>query len=437
MNLFKKLQAVMLCITIAVSIFIITGCEEKDPNYPITIGNVIFEEQPEKVAVLSPNAADIVKFMGYNDRVACISDNVAKSGYENVPTCGPSITPDINAIINSGANAVIADDNLSDVMLLMLDRYNIKAIQLHYYNEPSDVMTTYTTIGAVFNGKTGKLNAQSSFNNMLEQLSIYKRAIGTKYEKKTLLYLNGKNEFTTVINGSWYNNLLDYTGVTVLSDKIKKPSLSVTQIAKYKPYYIVADKNTVKNLGRRSMLKGLSALKNKRYVNISQSKLKLQGSTAIDNLDKIVKMIDKSAATKAEKEIKKLQASTTTVAAVTTVADNNNTTTAVSTTKATQPTTKAAKTTKKAAEYELQSKYKISFTKDAIVTMTKNSENKYIKAMQERLCDLGYVEKDNVTGYFGDVTEQCIKSFEKKNNLSQTGKVSEKMLKVLFSSNAK
>ena len=59
--------------------------------------------------------------------------------------------------------------------------------------------------------------------------------------------------------------------------------------------------------------------------------------------------------------------------------------------------------------------------------------------MQQRLEDLGYIKKseDNVTGYFGDATEQALKDFQKKNGLEQTGEADSKTLKALFMSDAK
>ena len=52
------------------------GCTNSDGDYPITIGNTTFEESPEKVAVVSPNVADIIDCIGYNTKVALVSNQV-------------------------------------------------------------------------------------------------------------------------------------------------------------------------------------------------------------------------------------------------------------------------------------------------------------------------------------------------------------------------
>ena len=58
--------------------------------------------------------------------------------------------------------------------------------------------------------------------------------------------------------------------------------------------------------------------------------------------------------------------------------------------------------------------------------------------MQQRLFDLGYIDdKENVTGYYGDVTKAAIEAFQKKSKLDENGdEANAKTLEALFMSNA-
>ena len=58
--------------------------------------------------------------------------------------------------------------------------------------------------------------------------------------------------------------------------------------------------------------------------------------------------------------------------------------------------------------------------------------------MQQRLFDLGYIDdKENVTGYYGDVTKEAITAFQKKSKLDENGEEADsKTLEALFMSNA-
>lgn len=60
-----------------------------------------------------------------------------------------------------------------------------------------------------------------------------------------------------------------------------------------------------------------------------------------------------------------------------------------------------------------------------------------VKAMQQRLCNLGFLESKYVTGYFGAITVAAVKSFQKANNIPQTGTVAEMTINVLNSTSAK
>ncbi|MDD4076088.1 MAG: peptidoglycan-binding protein [Eubacteriales bacterium] len=59
-----------------------------------------------------------------------------------------------------------------------------------------------------------------------------------------------------------------------------------------------------------------------------------------------------------------------------------------------------------------------------------------IKELQTRLIDLGYLEEGNVTGYFGDVTEQAVQKFQSRNHLSVDGMVGESTYEALYSEEA-
>ncbi len=68
-------------------------------------------------------------------------------------------------------------------------------------------------------------------------------------------------------------------------------------------------------------------------------------------------------------------------------------------------------------------------------TLQKGDNNASVKAVQERLKELGYY-KSTCDGSFGSVTVNAVKAFQKKNGLTQDGKVTESTLKKLNSSSA-
>ena len=188
------------------------------------------------------------------------------------------------------------------------------------------------------------------------------------------------------------------------------------------PKYIVCNNDTYKSLENKDTLKKCDFNKSNGHIVIEKDKLKLQGKTAIENVEKILQTIDKSI-------FEKIKSTPTTTV--------EKTTKGTASTTVSKATTTVPTTTKPKEKYPLQSKYKVKFTDSAIKTMTLQSQNDYNKAMQERLTDLGYLASGNATGYFGDMTKTALETFQKNNGLSATGTVDSKTLQVMFSSSAK
>ena len=58
--------------------------------------------------------------------------------------------------------------------------------------------------------------------------------------------------------------------------------------------------------------------------------------------------------------------------------------------------------------------------------------------MQKRLYDLGYIDDaENVTGYYGEVSEKAVKDFQQANGISATGTADNATLVKLFEKTAK
>ncbi len=60
-----------------------------------------------------------------------------------------------------------------------------------------------------------------------------------------------------------------------------------------------------------------------------------------------------------------------------------------------------------------------------------------ILIIQERLYELGYLTADNVTGHFGDVTEEAVRSMQEKNGISVDGTVGKESINLLYSDEVK
>ncbi|MGN1126422.1 MAG: ABC transporter substrate-binding protein, partial [Ruminococcus sp.] len=385
-------------------LFCTYGCKSDDGDYPVTIGNTTFEDSPEKIAVVSPNVADIIDCIGYNPKVVLVSDQVLTESYKDTEKCGNNIDPDVDKIVKSGATVLLADDNISDGTIKKLEEQDIKVVQFHYGNTKDEVKTTYTSIGSILQGKEGKEKAEGAYELLFKYLDTYKDQAKRKNSQKFMMYVSGTGPITTIIEGSWYNTILNYTGTRVIRGSLGNPTVSIGEIADLNPDFLIYDKNTYNTIKNRSVVQECRFLTKGGSLRLDKEYLKLQGTAAIENIRKIISLYDKEAVEKADRIIKNQGTETTTVSSTTTQssADSSTTTTNSSgsekettTTQTTIPQTattanQTTSTTSPSSKYELQSKYNVNFTESAIDSMKKDKENKYIKAMQQRLSDLGY-----------------------------------------------
>ena len=58
---------------------------------------------------------------------------------------------------------------------------------------------------------------------------------------------------------------------------------------------------------------------------------------------------------------------------------------------------------------------------DETMVFRNGDESGEVRKLQQALCDMGYLKKDSVTGYYGDVTESAVKKFQKDNGIKETG----------------
>lgn len=408
------------------------GCGKSSDSYPVTVGNLTFDESPEKVAVISSNIADIMTMLGYQDKINLVSDAVITKGLENKKSCGDSIDPDTASIIDSGIDVVFADDNVSDGVAKTLRDNDIKVVQFHYGNDDEEISTTYSSVATIIEGAKGKEKGKEAYKKLTDKLNMYEKAVSDKHSEEKLMYLSGTAPFVTTAKKTWYSKVLGYAGVVDCSKKSDRVVVDLLEIEEENPDYLVYDTETLKALKDKSSLKDCTFLKDKHSIRIDKECLKLQGVTALENVKKIIGMIDSEASKKFEEQENTTVKGTTAKKTGVDVTETQGTTEVNTSSESETETSSEVK-----SKYELASKYNVAFDKQSIATMKKDKENKYIKAMQKRLSELGYLDKFYITGYLGDLTINAIKKFETENNLDADGEVTEKLLEKLFSSSAK
>ena len=421
------LAAVMVC-TAAV---IFAGCG--DGNYPVTVANITIDKEPEAIVVLDPSAADIISYMNYDGKIVGRSTEVDQSYLSVAPDFGAAAEPDVNSIINSGAQVVFAGDKINDDAVKQLQEKKIQVIKMSLADTPKELETNYLTIGKILGGAvTGLEKGTSSYEKLIEHMEKLKIEVSSSttsgaLETACYLYVDD-GSLRVMTSGTYVDMLIGYTGAVNVAVNIIDGNVEVNTLRIANPNYIFySDEQTLNAIQSDDVLSKLTAVTSGKALQVSEKDITRQGLTALATLEKMIGFMHPELAKKATTDEAATQAQTPA-----------QTATEAATQAATQAAAQATQPANEAPHSEAD-RYDIKITDD--LSLKKGDEDKGdskdVWELQHRLWNLDYlVGVDNVTGYFGDLTEQAVKDYQKAAGFEVTGIADNKTIKALFMSDA-
>ena len=421
------LAAVMVC-TAAV---IFAGCG--DGNYPVTVANITIDKEPEAIVVLDPSAADIISYMNYDGKIVGRSTEVDQSYLSVAPDFGAAAEPDVNSIINSGAQVVFAGDKINDDAVKQLQEKKIQVIKMSLADTPKELETNYLTIGKILGGAvTGLEKGTSSYEKLIEHMEKLKIEVSSSttsgaLETACYLYVDD-GSLRVMTSGTYVDMLIGYTGAVNVAVNIIDGNVEVNTLRIANPNYIFySDEQTLNAIQSDDVLSKLTAVTSGKALQVSEKDITRQGLTALATLEKMIGFMHPELAKKATTDEAATQAQTPA-----------QTATEAATQAATQAAAQATQAANEAPHSEAD-RYDIKITDD--LSLKKGDEDKGdskdVWELQHRLWNLDYlVGVDNVTGYYGDLTEQAVKDYQKAAGFEVTGVADNKTIKALFMSDA-
>ena len=421
------LAAVMVC----TAVVIFAGCG--DGNYPVTVANITIDKEPTAIVVLDPSAADIISYMNYDGKIVGRSTEVDQSYLSVAPDFGAAADPDVNSIINSGAQVVFAGDKINDDAVKQLQEKKIQVIKMSLADTPKELETNYLTIGKILGGAvTGLEKGTSSYEKLIEHMEKLKIEVSSSttsgaLETACYLYVDD-GSLRVMTSGTYVDMLIGYTGAVNVAVNIIDGNVEVNTLRIANPNYIFySDEQTLNAIQSDDVLSKLTAVTSGKALQVSEKEITRQGLTALATLEKMIGSMHPELAKKATTDEAATQAQTPAQTA---------------TEAATQAVTQAAAQATQAANEAPHSeadRYDIKITDD--LSLKKGDEDKGdskdVWELQHRLWNLDYlVGVDNVTGYYGDLTEQAVKDYQKAAGFEVTGVADNKTIKALFMSDA-
>ena len=397
----KIISIALAVVTMLSAVALFSGCS--DGEYPVEVANITIESQPKNIVVLDAPTADILIATGYDRYIVGRSDEVDQQSIAVAPSVGSYENPDTDKIINSGTNLVFAGQSINEDAKKKLQDKGIQVVTMSHGDTPKQVETNYVTIGKICGGtKTGAKKCEDTYNELLDKMNNYKQQVNNRNSGilDTVCYLYTEDDrLKMMTSGTYGDMLLGYTGAVNAAVNISDNNVDVATLKIANPNFIFyADNATLDKIKGDTTLASLGAVKTGKILEVSLEEMSRPGNTALEALEKMVYFMYPDLKPKSATDTTKAQDAT----ASKTVAD----------------------------------KYNLTITSD--LSLKQEDENDTVKAMQLRLYNIGYIaDKDNVTGYYGEVTAEAVKKFQKNNGLKETGTADNATLVLLFDSSAK
>lgn len=290
----KRILSLVMCVTLIITMGVcLCSCKDSAADeFPVTIGNITIEEEPQNIVVLSSGLADIISYIGYDTKMVGKSTDCTHKYFERIPSMGSKTSPDTKAIIKSEADLVITDTDLSKKAANALKDAEITVVKLQNVTDINKLQTLYVNIGMILGGKvTGKAEAQKAYKELFDHLSDFKDNVPNDIiTTACYLYFDEAGNLCTFTKGTLEYNTFSYCGALNAFETQETPQISIEQLKFATPTFIFYDSPEVlTHLKNQESLSNLAALTNNNTMQIKKSAFTHLGITFYDT---IYSMID-------------------------------------------------------------------------------------------------------------------------------------------------
>ena len=394
----KKVFAVLLSLGLALSAsacdLIINDADDNRFDYPVTVGNVVFDSAPNNVAVLSDNLADIIIACGYEGKLVAVSDSCTNEELSVLPSVGTADEPSRKKISELGIDLLIGDESLDPVYKDELVAAGTQVLIIKPASNENELKKLYNSVCSILGGGyNGKMKAMSSLEAIQNEVDGIKAQIGEENVVTTGCYIYAlEGDECTVAYGNCYvDSLFDSAVVTNVLAEDDNGYVGIDMLLKSNPDLIFCDTGIAEKIAQNDDLKSLKALGSGKIITLPKKYVQLQGKTRITAVDFIAAKAHDSYQG-SQKWPEELNAEET--------------------------------------------KYVPPFTPKEGVYYTVGETYENVKYVEERLISLGYLEGDADQTYTQE-TADAVRRFQEVNELSVTGIADYDTLVVLLSENAR
>lgn len=406
----KRLSA--LAIAVVLLLLITVGCNNDSESgngneYPVTVGSVTFKNSPNGVVVLCDSTADIILASSLEAKLTGRSEECTQEELSVLPVVGSKSSPDVNKIVELGAELVFADSTISKEAVQQLESKDVTVLTLEPAKTTAELEDLYVSICSVLAGETtGGERGKTAINNVLSTFDDLLATLKSDSETIFSVCYIVDEDFNAITSESFGNQLIKYTNSRNVAESAETSFIDNIKLAN--PQYIFCANGLKDKIVSDERFSSTSAVKDENVYEMDYTYMTRQGTTMIDSVLYMAKIMYPHLAT------------------------NDSSSTASSETSSDSSS----------ASSDSQASSVVSSNSSTIpsnMTLKYGDENEYVKILQQRLDELGYMYYEP-TGYYGASTQQAVSDFQFYNYDSLTDGVTgisdPETIALLFSSKA-
>lgn len=399
----KKLLTVLLCISLC--LMCLSGCTNVGDlvsgttagEFPVEVNGVSINARPQKVVVLSPSLADVVLALGCETQLLAGADSCTQEALSKLQKVDAGDAAAISAL---GPDMVLLDPACAGVEQALRDS-GVTVLNIAPAVNREDFERLYSQVSSALNGGgPGYDQGIECAQDIFQVLDEINRMIPQKDTVTTGCYLYDLNG-SAVTGDMLGTTIMTYSGVTNIFSSLSGGQYGEDDLRVSDPTVIFCRPGLRSELEGDGRYNNLQAVREGNVIEMEPSVMEWQGRTVVNAAIAISggaypEMLEESS-----------------------IGEN------------TDPTSKIEDNVSSAlASAEPQD------STPQYETLNPDDQSEDVYRMQERLEELGYLDAE-YDGYYGEHTTECVKEFQRVNNLEQTGIADSETLKRLYSTLAK
>ena len=292
----KRTLSVILALCLALSCLIFAGCsKEQSNNWPVTVGGVTIDKEPQNIVVLNDCFADIISYIGYDIKMVGRSDECDQDFLHIVPSVGTAVAPDTAKITAAQADLVIADSTLSADAKAAIEKGGAKVATFEVPATEEALKQLYTDLGSALGGSTdGSKKGSDGYDGLIEMLGNMNTAASNIVCTVAYLYLDENGQLCTFTDGTLAYKFFNYNGNTNIFPNQTDPAVNPEKLRISSPNYIFYDtEETLTALQTNEEYARVHALVNNATLMIPRKAFSRYGTSAEKAIYDILSFIEK------------------------------------------------------------------------------------------------------------------------------------------------